>query len=157
MLHRHNSVVKFNRICLTRSSILNSLSSNIASVASLLLAATLVLAAGCAVQAVDSRPDAEVVKERAQARWDALVSGDWAKAYGYLSPVSRSTTTLQQYEGGLKKGFWKQAQVETVDCSSGTLCEVHASIEYEYQGRRTKSPLRESWLKEGSTWWYVQK
>jgi hypothetical protein len=124
-------------------------------VASLVLAAVLVLAAGCA--AFESRPDAEVVKERAQARWDALVSGDVAKAYGYLSPASRSTMTLQQYESGIKRGFWKQAKVEKVECSSSTLCDVHASIEYEYQGRRTKTPLREAWLKEGSTWWYVQK
>ena len=155
MLHEHNSVVNFNGICLTRPSILNSLSSNIASVASLFLAAALVLAAGCA--ALESRPDAEVVKERAQARWDALVSGDVAKAYGYLSPASRSTTTLRQYEGGITKGFWRQAKVERVECSSGTLCEVHTSIEYEYQGRTTKTPLKEAWLKEGATWWYVQK
>ncbi len=155
MLHRHNSVVNFYRIRLTRPSILNSLWSNIAKVASILSAAILVFAAGCA--AVESRPDAEVVKERAQARWDALVSGDVAKAYGYLSPVTRSTMKLEDYSGGIKRGFWKAAKVEKVECPSSTLCEAHVSIDYEFQGRRTKTPLLESWLKDGSTWWYVQK
>jgi len=106
---------------------------------------------------MESRPDAEVVKERAQARWDALVGSDVAKAYGYLSPGSRSTMTLQQYQDVVKKGFWKQAKVERVECSSSTLCEAHVAIEYGYQGRTTKTPVKESWLKEGSTWWYVQK
>ncbi len=155
MLRGHNSVVNFYRIRLTGPSILNSLSSNIAKVASCVVVATLAFAAGCAT--VESRPDAEVVKERAQARWDALVSGDLAKAYTFLSPVSRSTISPSQYEGRFKKGVWKSVKVEKVECQSGTLCEVDVTIDYDFQGRRTKTPLRESWLKEGSTWWYVQK
>ena len=155
MLHGHNSVVNFYRIRLTRPSIFNSLSSNIAKVAPVVLAAILASAAGCA--AVESRPDAEVVKERAQARWDALVGGDLAKAYGYLSPTSRSTMKLEQFEGGIKKGFWKSVKVEKVECESSVVCEAHLSIEYEYRGQMTKTPLKETWLKEGSTWWYVQK
>jgi hypothetical protein len=158
MLRRHNSVVNFYRIRLTRPSFLNSLSSNIAKMASILSAAILVSVAGCAaVESVESRPDAEVVKERAQARWDALVSGDLAKAYGYLSPVTRSTVKLEDYAGGIRKGFWKTAKVEKAECPSATLCEATVSIEYGFQGRITKTPFRESWLKDGSTWWYVQK
>lgn len=155
MLHIHNSVVNFYEIRLTRPSIFNRLSSNIGKVAPFAFVAALAFAAGCAV--VEPRPDAEVVKERAQARWDALVSGDLAKAYGFLSPVTRSTITPEAYAGGIKKGFWKSVTVEKVECESSTLCEAHLSIEYDYRGRMTKTPLKEAWLKDGSTWWYVLK
>lgn len=95
--------------------------------------------------------------ERAQARWNALVAGEIKTAYEYFSPGSRSLMTAQQYEGTLRKGFWKTAKVEKVECATQDSCFVHVSIEYEFQGRRTKTPLGETWIREGSNWWYVQK
>jgi len=151
MLQNNNSVVNFYRICLTRLSILNSLSSNIAGV----LASAVLVASGCA--ALDSRPDAEVVKERAQARWNALVGGDVEKAYGYLSPGTRSVMTRDAYASSLKLGFWKAVSVDKVECPTATLCEAASTVEYEHMGHRNKTPLKESWIKDGSTWWYVLK
>jgi hypothetical protein len=155
MLHKRNTVVNFYRIRLTGRSFLNSLSSNIARVATVAFAAIVVSAAGCAV--MDSRPDAEVVKERAQARWNALVRGDFTAAYGYLSPVGRSSVKAEDYVASLRKGFWKSATVDRVECPSSTLCEAHLTIEYQHMGRSIKTPLKESWLKDGTTWWYVLK
>jgi hypothetical protein len=109
---------------------------------------------GCA--AVTPRSEA-VVKERAQARWDALVKGDFNAAYGYMSPGSRSVTSATDYAAGLRRGFWKSAVVDKVECGSAQSCEVHATIEYEFSGMRTKTPLRESWVRDGSEWWYLQK
>ena len=98
-----------------------------------------------------------VVKERAQARWDALVKGDFNAAYGYMSPGSRSVTTAADYAAGLRRGFWKSAVVEKVECGSAQACDVSATIEYEFSGMRTKTPLRETWIRDGSEWWYLQK
>ena len=36
-------------------------------------------------------------------------------------------------------------------------CETQLAIEYEFQGKRIKTPLRETWIREGTDWWYVQK
>jgi hypothetical protein len=166
MLQRHNSVVNFYRIRLTSLRILHSLSTNTlkralgsalkaSKLAAVFTGALALALAGCA--AVDSRPDAEVLKDRAQARWDAVVKGDFKAAYGYLSPTTRSTLTPEAYEGGVRKGFYKGVQVDKVTCESPALCDTHSTVEYEFRGARVKTPLKETWIKEGSTWWYVQK
>ena len=110
---------------------------------------------GCA--AVDLRDDDVVVKERAQARWDALVKGDTRAAYQYLSPASRAALTPDAYAGSLRQGFWKSAKVDSVTCATKDSCDAHVTIEYEFQGRRNKSPVREAWIREGSEWWYLQR
>jgi hypothetical protein len=120
------------------------------------LAAALSLSmSGCG--ALDLRDDGAVVKERAQARWDALVKGDTRTAYQYLSPGSRAVTTLEAYDSSVRKGFWRSAKVDSVRCASKDSCEAQVTIEYEFQGRRTTTPLRETWIREGSEWWYLQR
>jgi hypothetical protein len=119
------------------------------------LAGVLLVLAGCAT--VGGRSPEEAVKERAQQRWDALVKGDFDAAYGFLSPGSRQVTKQPDYVASLRKGFWKDARVQSVTCGTQDACDVGVTIEYEYQGRKIRSPLRESWIRDGSTWWYVQK
>lgn len=119
------------------------------------LAVAVVAAAGCA--AVGGESPEVVVKERAQARWDAVVKGDFQAAYGYLSPGSRAVLSEESYAGSLKKGFWKSAHVENVTCRSAEACDVGATIEYEYTGHPIKTPLRESWIRDGGQWWYVKQ
>ena len=109
---------------------------------------------GCAT--VPSNPEAEL-KQKAQARWDALVKGDFIAAYGYMSPGSRSIISASEYTSSLRAGFWKSAVVEKVECGSAQSCDVSATIEYEHLGRRTKTPLRETWIREGQDWWYLRK
>ena len=95
--------------------------------------------------------------ERSQARWDALVKSDTKAAYGFFSPGSRALMTAEQYDGTIRKGFWKSAKVEKVECATQETCFAHVAIEYEYQGRRIKTPLGETWIHEGTDWWYIQK
>jgi hypothetical protein len=123
--------------------------------AAVFLVVALVGLSACAT--VDKRPAGEVVKVRAQERWDALVRGDVKAAYRYLSPGSRAVITAGDYEANIRKGFWKSAKVDKVECTTAQSCDAMAAIEYEYQGRRITSPLRETWIQEGTNWWYVQK
>jgi hypothetical protein len=110
---------------------------------------------GCAL--LDSRPPEEVLKERAQVRWDALVTGDIKGAYQFLSPGSRAVLTSEAYASTIRAGFWKTAVVERVSCEKPDVCDVHGAIEYDHRGSRIKSPVKETWIKEGSSWWFVQK
>jgi hypothetical protein len=119
------------------------------------LVVALVGLSACAT--VDKRPAGEVVKMRAQERWDALVRGDVKAAYGYLSPGSRAVISPEGYDANIRKGFWKSAKVDKVDCTTAQSCDAMATIEYDFQGRRITSPLRETWIQEGTNWWYVQK
>jgi len=117
--------------------------------------AMVVLLAGCA--ALDPRPPEEVLKERVQQRWDALVKSDFRAAYQYLSPGSRAVMTPEGYASSLRAGFWKAAAVDRVICEKPDVCDAHVIIEYEFRGSRIKTPLKETWIKEGSSWWFVQK
>jgi len=115
----------------------------------------LVAVAGCV--AMKPRTAEEVVKERSQARWDALVKGDVKRAYTFLSPGSRAVLTSESYATSIRVGFWKSAQVERVVCEKQETCEAHVTIEYQFRAQRIKTPLRETWIREGTDWWYVQR
>ena len=122
----------------------------------LVTASTFVLAiAGCA--ALKPLTPEEAVRERAQARWDALVKGDVKAAYAFLSPGSRAVLTAESYASSIRAGFWKSAQVNRVVCETSDKCEAHATVEYEYKAQPVKTPVREVWIRERSDWWYVQK
>jgi len=132
---------------------LNDFLVRIQSAAVLLIA--LVGVTACAV--LDQRPPEEKVVARAQERWDALVKGDVKTAYGYLSPGSRAVMDLESYETSIRRGFWKSAKADKAVCAMQQSCDVYVTIEYEFRGGRTKTPLRETWIQEGSNWWLVQK
>ena len=113
--------------------------------------------AGCAGGFPGVRQDPkQVVAERAQQRWDALVAGDVAKAYSFLSPGTRQAVTLVQYSGGIRLGFWKKVQVQGVECPKEDLCEASVLAEYQ-RGQTIATPLRERWILSEGNWWYVQR
>ena len=111
--------------------------------------------AGCAAPV--QRTSQDVVRERAQARWDAMVKGDFKTAYGFMSPGSKATTTLDQWSSTLRAGFWKSAVVDQVVCEGPETCEVQSTIEYDYRGNRFKTPVRDVWIKESGDWWFLKQ
>lgn len=119
------------------------------------IAASLAVASGCAL--LDNRPPEEIVKARAQERWDALLSGNVEAAYGFLSPGSRAVMSLDAYRSGVRQGFWKAAKIEKVQCGGADSCEAQAAIEYQVRGSRVKTPLAETWIRQQGNWWYVLK
>jgi hypothetical protein len=164
MLQMRNSVAFFYRIRLTSPRFLNSLASNNARSVMDLSArgfvkwvgiTGLVVAAGCAT--MQSRPAAEVVKERAQARANAIVAIDMKAAYGYFTPTARKDLTYEAFATRMVPGFWKVATVNEVECKREDLCYAHLTVEYEFHGQRIRTPMRESWIREGNEWWYAVK
>jgi hypothetical protein len=113
------------------------------------------VAASCAT--FDSRTPAEAVKERAQARWNALVSGDATAAYAYFTPTTRQTLKAEDYASSIKKGFWKSVTVDRVECASADLCTAFATVDYQHRLGRVSTPLQETWIREGRNWWYALK
>jgi uncharacterized protein YchJ len=128
-------------------------------IAGLLVAGLVAVLAGCAsVPAEVKPPEREaIVKQRSQARWDALVADRLSEAYEYYSPASRSVMSLQDFIRSIRGGFWKGAQVDGVTCQGEESCEVEVTIEYQIQGARAKAPLRETWIRTDGQWWYVKK
>lgn len=120
--------------------------------------------AGCAGSGVGPKTSAttallpleakEVVAGLAASRWEALIQGDIAKAYGYLSPGTRSVMSLDLYKAKTKSGMWKKASVDTVVCEQDR-CEVAMVIIYSYRNMKSiETRLSEVWLREGEGWWF---
>jgi hypothetical protein len=111
--------------------------------------------AGCASAPRGGGSDPEVVGERAQARWNALLADDVDKAYGFISPAGRSLVSRDAYEKSIRRGFWNSARVSKVECRNADACDVEAIIEYTALGRKFSSGLQEKWVKQDSSWWYL--
>ena len=118
------------------------------------LAVAAVAIAGCAAPGL-GRPDKEIVAERAQARWDALVKSDFDRAYGYISPAGREVMNSGAYASSLKRDFWTGAKIDRVECQTPEACDVDVTIEYQHRGMKMNAPLREKWVKQRSNWWFV--
>ncbi len=118
--------------------------------------AVLLVALMGACATANPRGSEATVKERAQARWNALVQGDVKAAYEFFSPGSRATMSLADFASGIRIGFWKAVVVEQVECGADS-CDVRSTIEYDHRGMRVKTPHRETWVREGSNWWFLRR
>jgi hypothetical protein len=112
--------------------------------------------AGCATVPPPKTAE-QIVVERAQGRWDALVKGDLEAAYRYLSPGSRAVITPAAYKDTIRQGFWQSAKVQKAVCATSDSCEAHVAIEYAVRGAKVATPLTETWIKQDAEWWFVQK
>lgn len=117
---------------------------------------------GCAGSGGGSAQSAQVepqkiVADLASARWEALIKGDFAKAYNYLSPGTREVMSLDLYKAKIRGGNWKRANVDSVSCEQEQ-CKVLMAIEYSYRDIKSlETRLDEKWLRQDGKWWYVPR
>ena len=126
----------------------------------LMLTGLIALLAACS----DPRPAAEVVEERAQARWEAMVARDFQAAWEYYTPGYREQMTAAEFEGEMARRpvKWTAAEVFAVDCPEDEpRCEVRVRVDYQAQAAvpgvgmlQSKSGVTEIWLQIGGEWWY---
>jgi len=117
---------------------------------------------GCATVAP---PAGDMIAERAQARWDALLAKDYATAYTYYSPGFRSKASVADLEIKLRlqRVKWTSAKYRDHTCAE-EVCTVRVDIGY-----RVGAPVpgvdvwngidlvEEQWVKTGGEWWYVPR
>lgn len=124
----------------------------------LALLGAVVMLASCGGESPSTvdRPAEEVVSERAQARWDALIAGDYETAYGYSSPAYRSATSLQRFSAGARGSIRRtDAEVESVTCEEDR-CKVVVMVSYIAVVRQPVSntrALEETWILSDGDWW----
>jgi hypothetical protein len=117
-----------------------------------------VLAAGCASIGAGLRPAEEVVLERAQARWSALVERDWKTAYAFLTPAYREVVPLKRYSdqfGGPLR--WESAKPAGAKCEEKR-CTVSVEIVFRmmlpgHMDRVDKTHIDEVWVLEAGQWY----
>lgn len=126
----------------------------LALVCSLLSAA---LVAGCATVGPGSRTAEEIVLERAQARLDALLERDWARAYPYLTPSYRAIVPRQRYGNQFQGPIqWEAAKAKSAKCEDRR-CVVEVEIAARlllpgHSDRVTTSQFEETWVLEEGQW-----
>ena len=105
----------------------------------------------------------DIVKERAQARWDALLNGDFATAYSYLSPGYRSATTVVDFEIGMRmrKIQYRTAEFQGHSCEKN-VCTVRFKVGYQVAKPvpgmaewKSDSIVSEQWIKSDGEWWFL--
>ncbi|GIX34526.1 MAG: hypothetical protein KatS3mg126_0305 [Lysobacteraceae bacterium] len=121
------------------------------------------LLAGCAATGARQDVPAEV---RAQERWDALLAGDFVKAWGYLSPGARSRGSAEAYAAQMKARpvRWKSAEVLGVECPEPELCKVTVKVGFTAPANMPRvgklaasSAVIEKWIRLDGQWYYVPR
>lgn len=124
--------------------------------------AALVTLAACSEPEPPPEPT-EIVAERAQQRWDALVAEDYEAAYALYTPGFRERTDLRSFEDDMQRRpvRWVSAEVRTTECEKER-CTVETDVGYrvtsapaQLSGMGSSRPVEESWIYINDNWWFV--
>lgn len=116
-----------------------------------------------ACQGEAPRSDEEVVRDRAQSRWDAVVAQDYQAAWAYYSPGFRETTDAPTYALDMARRPVRRtaATVQDVHCD-GDRCEVTTRVRYRtiqgvsyLRGMELERDASETWIRIDGKWWYA--
>lgn len=118
---------------------------------------TLAACAGLGGVTKDS-PDSEkvaAVTQQVEARWVALIAGDIAKSYSFMSTGSQASVSPELYRAKARLSGFTAAKIEKVVCEP-EICKV--SVRVTLDTRRMKGlpiPETETWILEGGKYRYV--
>jgi len=105
----------------------------------------------------------EAVQQRAQARWDALLAGDYATAYTYLSPGYRSSMSVTDFEISFRTRRIQYLSADYLQHScEEAVCTVQMTLGYKIARPMTGVPewksssvVEERWINAGGEWWFL--
>jgi hypothetical protein len=112
------------------------------------------------VGAAEEIPERDGLRARAEARWQALIAGDFDKAYDFETPAYRKLYNVRQYRARYSKGLrWNQAKIVEIDPRQPEVATVKVEIDYSFpvsdQGMMDAKGLStETWLWVDEQWWY---
>jgi len=105
--------------------------------------------------------DEDKLKERVQARWDAALQGDFAKAYAYEAPDIRKATSQQDYafQLGRTQVRWHVASLKELRYDRPDRAIAVVTLEYSFpiagggDLMRTSGEFPERWVFLDGEWW----
>ena len=122
------------------------------------LVATCALLAACAGMGTPKTPE-EIVAQRAQARLDLLLAGNFEKSMNYTTPAYRTGRGITSYtRRHAGTSSWNKAEVSSVTCESDR-CEVAIEVTYQTFGsgfENTRS-REERWIRVDGSWYVYLK
>lgn len=118
--------------------------------------------AGCAAPQVQDSPE-NMVRQRAKARWDALIAGDTEKAYQFLHPAYRALRDLKFYQASVSRGLAQITGVDVirVECKTD-VCTARIRMDYKFAqsggpGGAFDMGYDEQWTMESGNWWLYER
>lgn len=128
--------------------------------------ALVLLVAGCASQPSDPILQSEqIIKQRAQERWDASRKGDFEKAFSFTTPSYRAVTDIKVFRNATSGSQnLVSADVLSVKCETEASCA--AKVRFQFHSPITLQNLKqdiienhfdETWVKEDGNWWLFKQ
>lgn len=130
--------------------------------APLVLAGLGLILGGCASLSGGAPQAEDIVRERAQIRWNAQVAGDWKKAYSLSAPSYRAVVSPDQHRARLGGAAqWVAAEVVSVSCEAES-CAVRVRLDFRpvvgpRVGDSASTYVTERWVREEGQWWLFQR
>ncbi len=130
----------------------------------ILVLALVPLLVSCKGAQVPAKAPEDVVRDKAAARWEAVLGKDYDAAYSFLSPGFRSRETAEKYRGRFVAGKaeWKEADIVGVACEVES-CVVTIDAKYLFAGVPPFPPMEvetqeeEQWVFTQGDWWHVPR
>jgi len=100
------------------------------------------------------------LRERVEARWTALIAGDFDRVYEFETPAYRKIYPAQQFRANFGQGLrWKRIKVVQIDLNQPEVAKVAVEVEYGFYvaGRGMmddKVVSTETWLRLDGQWWH---
>lgn len=125
----------------------------------LVLSVCLALAA-CAGVSTGNQKD--LVRQRATEHWQALVAGEFNRAYTYIIPSFRAVVSADRYRSRFGTAVtWVGNEVLDVNCPEADRCVARSRIDFKPTISRKKDMILatyvdETWLFQEGQWWLFQ-
>ncbi|NOQ14326.1 MAG: hypothetical protein GQ583_07615 [Methyloprofundus sp.] len=116
---------------------------------------------GCA-EFTASNPE-EVVGQRVNERWAALIEGRLETAYSYETPEYRELYSFADYRKTIKGvGSWKKMEVEHIDCAekkciANIVIHVRINIGMGFGVVESNARAKENWMHHSTSgqWYHI--
>lgn len=114
---------------------------------------------GCAT--LDQGPPEQVVTQKANQRWKALVAENWTQAYGALVPSYRSVHSVDDFRKSFAMSVrWVDGEVVSAACEEAK-CTLRVKVTTllpfaRRPGETISTHVDETWLLESGNWYYYQ-
>ena len=124
-----------------------------------ILAAGALALGGCA--ALTPKTPEQIVAERAEARWNALIQGEFEQAWTYTQPGYRAIVQQKDYRKRFNSaGQWRGAQIHQATCEAER-CTVRIRLTTRvivppFAGQDIVGAIDEQWVREDGQWWFYQ-
>ena len=115
-----------------------------------------------ACASVGGKVQEDQVRQRATERWQALIAGEFTRAYGYITPSYRAVVSPDRYHSRFgDAGSWVGSEVVDVNCPETSKCLVRLRIDFKPLLVRKNidkmtTHIDETWLLEDGQWWLFQ-